>query len=261
MKFGELARVASGDLWILPRYWEYLSHRNVDAEYQMLAGPMHRPERIRENNWSASSAGRCLREQQLTYLGFTKIAPDEKMGNIFANGDYVHLRHQAFGLVAGYITEVEVPVRLPQWKLRGTMDGMLSNGQGLEIKSINPFGFDRVKSFGPQDKHVLQVHAYMLARPDIEAFRILYENKADNLCKEFLVPRDPVLIGQVEEHLAQLNRATEQRKLLPMLQGCKNEEGSVFRQCPYRSVCPDAEYPVKPVIRRSSRKRSLAKSS
>lgn len=260
MKFGELAQLANGDLWILPQYWQYLNHRDVLAEYRMLAGPMHRPERIRENNWSASSAGRCLREQQLTYLGFTKIQPDEKMGNIFANGDYVHLRHQAFGLVAGYITGVEVPVRLEEFKLRGTMDGILSNGQGLEIKSINPYGFDQVKAYGPKREHILQVHAYMLAT-DIEAFRFVYENKADNSCKEFLVEKDRSIIGQVEEQLHQLNTATEKRELLPMLQGCKNEEGSVFRQCPYRSVCPSAEYPAKRVIRKKSLQLSSVRSS
>lgn len=261
MKFGELAKLATGDMWVVPQYWEYLEHRDVQEEYRQLSSPMHRPDRLRESNWSASSQGRCIREQQLTYLGFPKAKVDERLNNIFANGDYVHLRHQAAGLVAGYIKAVEVPVHVPELKLRGTMDGILSNGQGWEMKSINPYGYSKVKAFGPQATHKRQVQAYMLARPDIDAFRIVYENKADNDLKEFLEPRDPVMIGQIEEQLAQLNTATTKRELVPMKQACKNQEGTEYRQCPFRYICETAQYPAKLAIRTKSRKLSTAKSS
>lgn len=252
MKLGQAARTVRGENWYVRHYEDYLQHRNVEAERVMIMDIMKRPERIRGWSWSASSAGRCGRERQFTYLGFPQRRPDAKSMNIFANGDYMHIRHQAFGLVAGFITEVEVPVAIPGFNLIGTMDGILSNGRGLELKSINTRGFSEVTSFGAKRDHIFQMHAYMLAT-ELDAFHAVYEDKNTQNVKEILVPRDEKIIKSVVEELEQLNEATNERRLLPMLQECRNGQGA-FRWCSFREICEEAEWPSrsKPAIRPTS---------
>lgn len=242
MKLGQAARVVRGENWYISRYNDYLYHRDKEAERDHIQDIMTRPPRIRAWSWSASAAGTCPRKRQFDYLGMPRLRPTEKGMNIFANGDYMHIRHQAFGLVAGYVDGIEVPVALPQYNLLGTMDGTLVNGNGLELKSINTRGFSEVMSFGPKPDHVMQMHSYMLAS-GLEAFHVVYEDKDKQHLKEILVRRDEKIINAVREELETLNEATNERRLLPMLQECINEKGA-YNWCDYRAVCEGASWPA-----------------
>lgn len=219
-----------------------MRHRDLKKEGQILKAIQDRPPRDRRSTWSASSAGQCLRQQQFVYLGVKKVTqPDDKGMNIFTNGDYVHLRHQACGMVAGYISQAEVPLEMPELNLRGTMDAVLVNNQGFEIKSINSRGFSQIKSFGPKHDHIRQVHAYMLAS-GLTAFRILYENKDTNELKEFLVVRDEKIIEEVRNDLLTLQELTDKHVLAPMLEECERAEGA-YRWCPFAPMCRKAVFP------------------
>lgn len=240
MSLGSRIQIVRGMNWVIGQYETYIQHRNLEAEREALHKITDIPLRIREGSWSASAQGSCLRMQQFTYLGKPAKAPDDKLANIFANGDFVHLRHQAFGMVAGYVTATEVPIISKEYQLRGTMDGMLSNGRGFEIKSINNYGFDTIKTFGAKPEHKRQVHAYMLLT-GLDAFHILYENKADNLLKEYVITREQGMIDEIKADLDQLNEATEKKKLLPMLQECKNMTGR-FNTCPFAQICERATW-------------------
>lgn len=242
MKLGKAMALAKQENWLINKYLDYLQVRDIKAEAEWISKIQNRPERVREGSWSASSAGTCLRQRQFTFLGFPKKRIDDRTMNIFANGDFVHLRHQAAGLVHGYVTEVEVPVRVPSFNLRGTMDGLLSNGAIAEFKSINHYGFSQVQSFGAQEKHVLQVHSYMLAS-ERESAHIVYEDKDTNTLKEFVVNRDESKIHDVVRDLEKLNEATENKKLLPMLAECRNFKGA-YNYCPYARICENAEWPT-----------------
>lgn len=239
--FGEKMKVARGDTYVINRYETYLQQRDPALERHYMLQLLGRPPRNREGTWSASSAGRCEREQQLTFLGFPKLLAKEKTLNIFANGEYVHLRHQAFGMAAGYVTAAEVPVELPSWRLKGTMDGLLDTGDILEIKSIHTMGFSEVRSYGPEPEHVLQVHSYMLA-DDRDRARILYEDKNTQALAEFLVVRDETKITQILRDLDRLNDNADTKTLAPMLRECKNGKGR-FHQCPHRDICESAVWP------------------
>jgi len=253
MKLGVAARVVAGGNWYIQQYNDYLRARNVEAERDMIQQIMTRPPRIRGWSWSASGANRCGRERQFNYLGMPKKRLDERTMNIFANGDYMHIRHQAFGLIAGYITAVEVPVALPEYNLLGTMDGLLSNGRGLELKSINTRGYSEIATFGAKQDHIMQMHSYMLAG-ELDAFHVIYEDKDKQLLKEIVIHRDEKIIKSVREELEQLIEATNERRLLPMLQACRNGEGPI-RWCDYGPICEEARWPTsgsKPVIRATS---------
>jgi len=242
VKLGDVAKLQRGDFYVTKRYFEYVTGpRNLEQERDALQQIMTRGPRIRTNTYSASGAGRCLRERQLSFIGAKKALIDEKSANIFANGDYVHLRHQVAGLIQGYITEAEVSVRNEQWNLTGTMDGMLDNGRGLELKSINMRGFDQISMYGPKADHILQIHSYMLAS-GLDRFQLVYENKNDQRLKEFEVVRDETLIKKVVEELKILQEAEKAHVLLPMLADCVVQTGTTYSWCQYRKSCPVSRF-------------------
>lgn len=243
LKFGELARRASGENWYLEKYEKYLFNRDLEREKEFAPQLFGRPDRDRTKNWSASGFGSCPRRQQFTFLGMPKAKYEEKAMNIFANGDYVHIRHQIFGLAGGYIQAVEVPVEIPELNVRGTMDGVLTNGEGLELKSINSYGFGEISTWGAKREHIAQCKAYMMARPDIPAFRVIYENKDTQQLKEFRVERDDNEIAEIREQIILLGEQTASRQFFPMLDECKSERGFPFTGCAYRNICKDAKWP------------------
>lgn len=251
MKLGEIAKIAKGDYWIIPRYLEWVTKgRSLTAERDALVKIMTRPKRVRTNTFSASGAGQCLRRRQLSYLGVKQTAPSEGTMNIFANGDYVHLRMQVAGIVGGWLQAAEVAVTQPSMMLTGTMDGWLTNGAGAEFKSINSRGFTEVSSFGPKADHVEQTHSYMIAS-GIDRFHVLYENKDTQALKEFVVDRDPKIEKKVLNDLQELQAATNAKALLPMLGECVEGRGAITR-CPFAETCPKATFAPS-----ESRKRSI----
>lgn len=242
VKLADVAKSQRGEYWVTSRYYEFIQNqRNIEAERDALQTIMTRPPRVRINTFSASGAGRCLRERQLAFMGIKRMPNDEKSANIFANGDYVHLRYQVAGLVGGWLEQAEVPAFLPEYQLSGTLDGMLINGHGLEVKSINDRGFTEIATFGPKHDHLFQTHSYMLAK-QLDTFHIVYENKNTNQVKEFLIHRDEKLIDQIVRELEELNSATAAGVLLPMQPNCVLQTGSQYSWCQYRKSCPSAKF-------------------
>lgn len=260
MKLGEAARLATGENWLMPRYEDYVVHKERDPKWlekerDALVTIMTRAERIRTNTLSASGAGRCRRERQFAYLGKPRRKLEPKGANIFANGDYMHLRHQVAGLVAGYLTEAEYFVTNSEWGLTGTVDGITSEGAIAEFKSINARGYQSVTTWGPKREHEEQVHSYMLLT-GLDTAWILYENKDTQQMKEFRIDRDPFLMDKVKRELDEIRRANDREELLPMLPECTEQQGA-WRWCDYRDICPlarfvaGADHQKKVVIKRA----------
>lgn len=241
MKLGSVLKVAKGDWYIIPRYNEWVTkHRDMERERDTLVEIMTRPKRVRKGSFSASGAGQCLRRRQLAFLGLPQKRPNEQTMNIFANGDYVHLRHQVAGLMDGYLTGAEVSVTKGEHMLTGTMDGVVDDGTLGEYKSINSRGFANITAYGPKEEHEEQTHSYMLAS-GLPAARIVYENKDTQELKEFLVPENPKITAKVVRDLEQLNEAAIKQELLPMREDCAAGKGAI-KQCPYATECPLAKY-------------------
>jgi hypothetical protein len=254
MKLGSVLKVAKGDWYIIPRYNEWVTgRRNLERERETLVKIMTRPKRVREGSFSASGAGQCLRRRQLAYLGYKQKEPNEQTMNIFANGDYVHLRHQVAGLMDGYLTGAEVSVVNEHFHLTGTMDGTVDDDSVAEYKSINSRGFATVTAYGPKEEHLEQTHSYMLASGR-DKTRIVYENKDTQELKEFLVHEDPKIELKVIADLQTLNEARIDQELLPMQEDCAAGKGAI-KTCPYAAVCPLARY-ASPRRKRSIRVQS-----
>ena len=152
------------------------------------------------------------------------------------NGSFMHLRWQMAGLSAGWLREAEVPIPSNGWGLAGTMDGILSTFEGLELKSCNAHAFSSVKTFGMKPEHDFQVHTYMLAS-GIDTFSVIYENKDTQDWIEIVRNRDEAMIDKVQQTAAHLWRESNQQHLMPMLSKCEMHEGWQFDWCSKREAC------------------------
>lgn len=257
-KFGALAKAADQNRKVLDKYDRYLlSERNQRKEAETLhwlltknLGEDDSGERDRSGYWSASSAGRCSREQQFTYLGFPgRKRNDVQSQNIFDNGDFLHLRYQVAGIIAGWLQDAEVPVSLNIGNIRvkGTMDGMLSWGEVLELKSINSRGFAEIIDLGPKHLHKLQATAYMMAA-DVGITRFVYENKDRNTNAEFVFYRTPEWEQEVTEQWQLLTELTKEQMLAARLHDCINERGTTWKYCAFADVCEKATFPTKKLV-------------
>ena len=253
MKLGTLVRETRDQEWLIPRFRKYLRNRNVSVEAEHAKAIIDRPERDRSIGWSASSAGSCLRAQLYRRRNAPSTKPDDRSMAIFHEGHYVHMKHQAAGLTAGYLADVEVPVEIPDLNVQGTMDAKDSEGLITEIKSINPYGFSSINQFGPKWEHLRQVNAYMLAS-GIDKARILYENKATQEMREFLVTMDTALVAANVGDWKELNEHDKEGTKPPMLLECQDQEGK-FKWCPFAEEClkdHQAESPRLRIRRTSS---------
>lgn len=67
----------------------------------------------------------------------------------------------------------------------------------VDFKSINPFGYDKLKA--PKPEHITQMQIYLYLT-GLKAGKFIYENKGTQDVKEYLVPRDDNFINvKVEE--------------------------------------------------------------
>lgn len=250
-KFGQLARAADQNRRVLNLYDEYLvSKRDARKEAEVLAWILTKnlpedgnPNRDRTGYWSASAAGTCPRQQQFTYLGFPQKAVDVDSQNIFANGDFLHLRYQVAGIVAGWLTDVEVPLSLGGY-LRGTTDGILAWDEVLELKSINSRGFASVLDFGPKRLHKFQATAYMLCT-GLKRTRFVYENKDRNTNAEFVFDLAPEWEQEVRQQWDEMNALVSAQELAPRLHDCINERGTEWKFCDYNHICAGAKFPKR----------------
>lgn len=247
-KFGVLSALADEDRHLLNFYEAYIvGPRDMTKEAEALTYILTRNEetlatgeRDRTFTWSASASGSCLRRQQFTYLGKNGRANGVDSQNIFINGDFLHLRYQMVGLIQGWLKDVEVPLALPEYGVRGTMDGDLGPGV-LELKSINRRGFARVSTFGPDAEHKRQATSYMLAT-GYDFTRFIYESKDDNARAEFLYKFDQETADDVIREWNLLNELKDSKKLYPMQRECLQEKGD-YRRCPFAKVCEGAKWP------------------
>lgn len=237
-----LKRLLATDLPITPRHDRWLG-LHADEPYpptvaEWVAGQLMKPQRDRSATFSASATGRCERQQVLRFIDHPQmVSYDPQQAHRFQVGDWGHLRWQAQGLTAGWLAQAEVPVRLPDFGLTGTMDGITDEGGGFEFKTIRHPGFNAVLKDGmAKFEHILQVTAYMLAT-DLRLFSIIYESTFSGEWKEFVVEFEHEFADMVIETLESMQTAVARQQLPAALPDCLAKKGSTYTECPYRRDC------------------------
>lgn len=244
MKLSKLIASIKADLPVTPRHEAWLAE-NPSAHYteeakSFLATEIGKKQRDRSAAFSASGAMTCHRRRLFSFLGVPEQTRlDGRTVSIFHNGTFTHLRWQLAGISAGWLATPEHFAIHKDLRVKGSLDGILDTGEGLEIKSINSNGFNWVMGAeAPKLQHQGQVGTYFVMMPEIDAFSVIYENKDTQDYKEFVIKRDkgPVTAARIE--LEVLNEHVENRTLPEMKDGCWAKQGSEYLQCPFRQVCP-----------------------
>lgn len=256
-------------LLVSPRHEQYLKRSQGDvvlspATIRFVVHELSAGDRDRRFTFSASGRGGCLRQQIFSYLGTKgEKTYSSDQAATFIHGSWTHLKWQAMGLDAGWLAQVEVPCRLDEYSLTGTIDGILDTGEGWELKSINSRGFRRVCEDGPEIKHIYQVHSYMMAT-GVRTWSIVYECKDDQSWREWVVHWDDELASELIAELEALKQSREERVLPEILLDCTHKEGVRYRQCPFKEICLETgSWPknTSTGIRLASPTRSLATST
>ncbi len=151
-----------------------------------------------------SSVGQCIRNLVYHASGVPADKFPDRALLVFDDGNWHeellkdHIRRTVFTLSEwkGYNQRIEI-ADINGRKMTGEIDGLitdpLNNTRLLEIKSINHFGFERLKD-GPLDDHRRQTNLYLhglkLAGMDISEAILLYKNKNTSAMKEFIIEYD-----------------------------------------------------------------------
>jgi hypothetical protein len=254
MSLGAVMReVKRGKTIVSEPYREWLSKHIDDPLPQWVldkvAEQLGAKQRDRRNSFSASSAGQCLRRRELQFLGVPPNLgrlPDARLLNIFHDGRWRHLRWQASLLASGVLTDIEVPLRWPAMRHRGTMDGegvvrddhpfahWRGKTFGFELKGMNKWHYDKFvnRKNTQMDSHKGQVAEYFLSGGH-DLFVFLYEDKATGGWQEWVVEPDPLQIRDANHDLVVMNQDIDAGKLRPMLPSCRIRRGPNWDGCPY----------------------------
>lgn len=241
MKLGQLLGAYQSELKITPRHEEWL-RTNPNASYtelarEFLGTEIGKPQRDRTNTFSASGQGQCPRRRQFAFLGMPEGSHfNSRTISIFHNGVWTHLRWQLAGLSAGWLVHAEVPARDDVLMLTGTLDGITDDGWGVEIKSINSNGYNRVFTYGIKVEHKAQADAYLLMT-DLPGFCFIYENKDTQDYREIVYHRDEEALKIIRAAQQRLAEATHARVLFGVKGACEEQTGTEYLQCPFRSTC------------------------
>lgn len=198
--------------------------------------------RSRSSDFRASGAGSCQRRQLFTandVRGITDISSD--LANIFATGNFLHLKWQMAGLTEGWLVQAEVPYESDEYSFGGTLDGIIYDGSLFEFKSINARGFSSVQMYGPKHDHILQAHAYMYLA-DLHAVSFVYENKDNGEWREFRMERDDLICDAIVGMVNDMTEMKRNQAYPEPLNKCLDREGWQYRQCPFREVCLDEKW-------------------
>ena len=233
---GDLPITVIHETWLTANPDPVYSPRALDFAARQLAGKSG-SQRLRKRMFRASSASTCTRRQVLAFISLPmKREITSTLGNIFATGNFLHLKWQMQGLTAGWLAAAEVPMDVDELNAGGTADGKLHTGGGFEFKSINDRGYGGVMTYGPKEDHLEQTDNYMFLG-DLDHYSIVYENKNNGEWREFLHRRDERRMLAVAERFDRLNQHVADKRLPVILPDCKREDGAQFRQCPFRDSC------------------------
>ena len=163
-------------------------------------------ENPRKLDLNLTGVGRCIRALVYHAQGVPADEFPDRAILVFEDGNWHeelikdHIRKTVFQLdeLKGQKQRIYI-AKIGDKVMDGEIDGLvtdpLNKTRLLEIKSINHFGFERLKD-QPLDEHRRQANLYLhglcLAKMEIREAVILYKNKNTSAMKEFIVEYDSV---------------------------------------------------------------------
>jgi len=190
----------------------------------------------------------CAREQMLSYRGYLSADPDEVGDDLMRDGTERHYLWQKVGLSAGFLSDIETKVSLPEWKFGGQLDGLMAPTDdwpgrgGFELKTTKWDYFKEVRdSRQVLHKHLLQIGGYFKAL-DLDWFSVVYEVRGFRIdWIELMVENTPALRAMTEANFGGQLRWIERGELPPPLPDYPTNRHCSY-WCGYTRICPSAEW-------------------
>lgn len=184
----------------------------------------------------------CERKHLFSYMGLPQKKKTDGNNDVMDAGTWGHYRWQLAGLSQGWLKDIEIQVSYEPWKLKGAMDGIISDGSGWELKTTNSRKFKEIVDSGiPVNAHLMQVHAYMKAL-DLSHFSIIYENRDNAVWKEFRIERMPSIDRNLEDLMNSLHSHISEATLPEMIPSCVQKKGFSYNYCDWAEICPTAKW-------------------
>lgn len=173
------------------------------------------------------------------------IGEEPRLRMIFDVGHWYHFYMQVWLLEAGVLIqpEVELGINLFGVPLTGKADGLLGLSDGnwwLEIKTVNPFGFEKVKKSNyPSEPYAWQATLYLIMAHylgiPVRGTRFLFINKGSSELLEFPFMPDERMGDKVQDSLYQLGTLVSAGTPPPRKCGSSLEPDA--QACPFSTVC------------------------
>lgn len=235
------------DLIVLPAYERYLmEHPELTenrAAVERVVAELLTPPRDRSRSFSASSAGYCLRRQELAFLGVKQNPMNNpRLARIFGNGTMGHLRWQIGLLSAGIVDDIEYTVTSNSKLARATLDGIGVALEGKykgerfvwEHKGRMSYAFlSQTRNGEPDNKTFSQVK-FQFLQTGYDIASVTNENKDTQEVDEFVIERTDEMVKDARRELRELIMAVDRKKLHPMLPECHRQlKSGEFNKCPF----------------------------
>jgi CRISPR/Cas system-associated exonuclease Cas4 (RecB family) len=242
-----LVRVASEKSRVTPKLTGWLANHSegvvvTDEMGEELLKKLTAAGGSRAYAFHPSQMYQCKRRQVFDYHDVPSVRSfNPQLQNIFNDGTWRHIRWQIMLMNAGILTDVEVSVDMPKYRLQGSMDGIHETTKEkwmFELKGTSQF--KTIENSGVTEAHKKQVQAYLLAT-GYDLAVVIYEDKSVQKWKEFEVQRDENTIKEIVEILEELNLSIDNDELPEVLNECKQGKGATFNACPYGSICRQSQ--------------------
>lgn len=184
----------------------------------------------------------CPRPALLSFLGDPTDPESRSSRAIMDSGTWRHYYWQLVGLSAGFLTQIEVPLKHAKWRLSGSADGIGNTTGVFEFKSVNSQKFSAIRGngdprqFKPPKEHLDQVNSYLVAK-DLHHASLVYEERNYLGWFEVRVERDEEVIASLDRRFAAWDAHIKAKTLPPILPDCWAQQGSVFKYCPWKESC------------------------
>ena len=204
----------------------------------------------------------CWRAQAFSYYGAPQSEKEDWVAEKAKGGTLAHYWFQAEGMSAGWLVDIEVEVEIPEWHLKGALDGICKDGSVMELKTVSTEKYNGWRGAPAVEKmtepflsHLKQVHAYMLAVGESRA-SVIYLDRGEQRFREFRVKKDEALVREMTIEVNATLASIDRNQLPDRLFGCEMlQDGwdpllydqrkvdswlAAQRWCSYKDICRHA---------------------
>lgn len=183
----------------------------------------------------------CMRRQLLSYHGAAQDEPDMALTQLFSEGTWKHYYWQAAGLSEGFLSAIEVEMRVEGVKW-GQADGLVADGSLFELKAVRNTVFNQVvlTRRQPKGEHMLQAVA-MANNLGVDEVSLVYTDRNTGGWHEFRIDRDDAWFKVASAELSRredvLHKHRDDETMPAMLPECSRARGDVWKECRFQRSC------------------------